>query len=103
MKYIIEITYDFYTNRIKFKKPIEITSETSTYYECKDIGETFKKSQENDVKQLLGNCYCGLKTWKSLNITYDKYIQNQINCVQWELVENIKEYLKTQIEEIEVV
>lgn len=102
MKYIIEITYDFPSNRIKFRKEHEVTSETSEYYECKSIGETFKKRDEEDVKSLIGNCYSGLKVWKSVMDTDGKYTDNKINCARWELVALIKDYLKAQIEEIEV-
>ena len=102
MKVIVEVRYDFYTNRVKFGIPHDVTNETPTYYECKEIGETFKKYDENNIKQFIGNCYCGLSIWKSVTIIEEKYRSNLINSACWQMVEDIKDYLKTQTEEIEV-
>ena len=104
-KLLIRVNYDYYTNSLKFLKVLKVDTEytyTDKYY-CREIGEGFKIRDNKRVKEYTGNCYSGLRVFKCIEIREEnkKYKSNLINSTQWELVEDIKEYLREKIEEMD--
>ena len=109
MRIIAEVTYNFDTNTIRRDNNIEIvTSETTNSYYCKAIGTPFKKAGENEVRMVRGGVVPYLSVFKTLVVTegdfyngkVKQYIIDNLNA---ELVERIREELKSRIETVRII
>ena len=90
-KYQIIVTYNFSKNQISLIKPFELTYETDSLYGHILNDTVISKRDEGNVKHVTD----GLSVWKVT--TKDK-----ITSTQDELIEIIKDYLRAQVDEIEV-
>ena len=109
MRIIAEVTYNFDTNTIERDKNIQIvTSETTNSYYCEAIGTPFKKERENEVRMIKGGVVPYLSVFKTLVVTegdfyngkVKQYIIDNLNA---ELVERIREELKSRIETVRII
>ncbi len=109
IRILAEVTYDFYTNTIGRDNNIQIvTEETKDNYYCKEIGIPFKKLKEGKVNCITGGVCPYLSVFKTLIINEEdfnkgevkQYIADNLNA---ELVEAIKEELKSRIERVRVI
>ena len=99
MKYIMECRYYFNDNRIKFGIAHVVTEENSKNYHCQDIGMDFNKSHEDKIKISDGH----LSMWRAVEVREEKYISNMLNTARWQIVDEIKDFLRSEIENMEVV
>ena len=104
MRIIAEVTYNFDTNTIRRDKNIQVvTSETTNSYYCEAIGTPFKKAGENEVRMVRGGVVPYLSVFKTIVVTegdfyngkVKQYIIDNLNA---ELVERIREELKSRVE-----
>ena len=109
MRIIAEVTYNFDTNTIRRDKNIQIvTSETTNSYYCEAIGTPFKKAGENEVRMVRGGVVPYLSVFKTRVVTegdfyngkVKQYIIDNLNA---ELVERIREELKSRIETVRII
>ena len=109
MRIIAEVTYNFDTNTIRRDNNIQVvTSETTDSYYCEAIGTPFKKARENEVRMIRGGVVPYLSVFKTRVVTegdfyngkVKQYIIDNINA---ELVERIKEELKSRIETVRII
>lgn len=99
MKYIMECRYYFNENRIKFGIAQPVTEENAMLYHCQDIGMDFKKSNEDKI--VISNGH--LSMWRAVEVREEKYISNMLNTARWQIVDEIKDFLRSEIENMEVV
>ena len=108
MKYIFEARYCYERNTISFSKPFKVTEEVDTYYYCGEIGEKYLKKRENDVRIVNSPCQVNAVLWRTGIVSEDFVEENTLmfklyyEDIKREMVETLKDYLKAQIEEIEV-
>ena len=109
MRIIAEVTYNFDTNTIRRDNNIQVvTSETTDSYYCEAIGTPFKKARENEVRMIRGGVVPYLSVFKTRVVTegdfyngkVKQYIIDNLNA---ELVERIKEELKSRIETVRII
>ena len=109
MRIIAEVTYNFDTNTIERDRNIQIvTSETPNSYYCEAIGTPFKKAGENEVRMIRGGVVPYLSVFKTLVVTegdfyngkVKQYIIDNLNA---ELVERIREELKSRVETARII
>ena len=109
-KIIVRVKYDFFNNTIKYaKRGYRVTDETSTYYYCGEIGETFYKKKEKEVLLTTGNCWTNLVVWQSLIIHPEFCTEGSIpynlniTSINNSLKNLIIKELKARIEEVEII
>lgn len=108
MKYIFEARYCYERNTISFSKPFKVTEEVDTYYYCGEIGKKYLKTRENDVRIVVSPCQVNAVLWRTGIVSEDFVEENNLmfklyyEDIKREMVETLKDYLKAQIEEIEV-
>ena len=111
MRIIAEVTYNFDTNTIERDKNVQIvTSETTNSYYCEAIGTPFKKAGENEVRMVRGGVIPYLSVFKTLVVKEEdfnketgkvkQYIIDNLNA---ELVERIREELKSRMETVRII
>ena len=95
-----EIRYPF-LNRLKLRKKLILTY-------CGEIGKKYLKTRENDVRIVNSPCQDNTVLWKTGVVSEDFVEENTLmfklyyEDIKREMVETLKDYLKAQIEEIEV-
>lgn len=105
MKYIFEARYNYTRNTVTFSKPFKVTEETDKYYYCGGIGETYPKKHEKDVRIVPSTCRDNTVLWRMGIVTEDEnsfIFKQYYEDIKKELLEILKDYLKVQLEEIEV-
>ena len=109
MKIIAEVAYNFDTNIIERDKNIQVvTSETTNSYYCEAIGTPFKKAVENEVRMVRGGVVPYLSVFKTLIVTEENFYNGKvkqyiIDNLNAELVERIREELKSRIETVRII
>lgn len=105
MKYIFEARYNYTRNTVTFSKPFKVTEETDTYYYCGEIGKMYLKMHEKDVRIVSSTCGDNTVLWRMGIVTEEEnsfIFKQYYEDIKKELLEILKDYLKAQIEEIEV-
>lgn len=109
MRIIAEVTYSFDTNTIERDKNIQVvTSETTNSYYCEAIGTPFKKARENEVHMVRGGVVPYLSVFKTLVVTEGNFYNGKvkqyiIDNLNAELVERIREELKSRIDTVRII
>lgn len=109
MRIIAEVTYDFYQNTIRRDKNVQIvTSETENGYYCEAIGTPFKKSKEGKVQFIVGGVVPYLSVFKACVVREEDFYNGKvkqyiIDNLNAELVQIMKEGIKSILEEVKII